>query len=103
MALYKNARLFTLKKGSFNSSKNIFGGLINQSFFKLANLRKPEILILRKVCQKSKMLMGFGILVMRRFMTQSGKTDRWVKSGLTLTTTIVRMSQKRMIYDTLFL
>jgi hypothetical protein len=41
----KNARLFTLKKGSFNSSKNICGGLINQSFFKLANLRKPEILI----------------------------------------------------------
>ncbi len=47
--------------------------LINQSFFKTANLRKPKILILQKVSHKSKMLIGFGILVMRRFMTQISK------------------------------
>jgi hypothetical protein len=49
------------------------------------------------------MLMGFGILVMRWFMTQSGKSARRLKSGLSRTAAIVRMSQKRMIYDILFL
>ncbi len=34
---------------------------------------KFEILILQKVSHKSKMLIGFGILVMRRFMTQISK------------------------------
>jgi hypothetical protein len=63
---------------------------------------KLEILILQKVCHKSKMLIGFGILVMRRFMTQISKKAISCKSSLNVNYSTVRLSQKGMTYDTLF-
>ncbi len=48
------------------------------------------------------MLGSFGILVLRRLMTQKRKSEWRTESGLTITAAIVRVSQKRMTYDTLF-
>jgi hypothetical protein len=47
------------------------------------------------------MLESFGILVMRRLMTQKGKNDKWLKSGLSKSASTIRLSQKRMTFETL--
>jgi hypothetical protein len=46
--------------------------------------------------------MNYETLIMRRFMRQIAKKATSLKSRLNLTTSIIKLSQKGMIYDTLF-
>jgi hypothetical protein len=53
-----------------------------------------------KASQKSKMLMTFEILVMRRLMKQIGQNAITQKRGLKLNKSTIKLSQKRMDYET---